>query len=121
VTVSSKWGYAYVGDWRTDAPVHEIKAHTLDRYLTQYAETQEFLDGHLSVYQVHSLTEDSPLFDDVRLQEALAEAKADGVRVGFSTSGPKQGDTIRRALELEVAGQRLFSTVQSTWNILEPS
>ncbi|HEY8478579.1 MAG TPA: aldo/keto reductase [Spirillospora sp.] len=121
VTVSSKWGYAYVGDWRTDASVHEIKAHTLDRYRTQYEETREFLDGHLSVYQVHSLTEDSPLFEDVRLQEALAEATADGVRVGFSTSGPKQSDTIRRALELEVAGQRLFSTVQSTWNILEPS
>ncbi|TDC62163.1 aldo/keto reductase [Actinomadura sp. GC306] len=121
VTVSSKWGYTYVGGWKTDAPVHEVKKHALDRYREQYEETRSFLNGYLSVYQVHSLTEDSPLFGDVRLQGALAEASAEGVRVGFSTSGPRQKDTIRRALELQVDGQRLFSTVQSTWNILEPS
>ncbi len=121
VTVSSKWGYTYVGDWKTDAPVHEVKEHSLERYRAQYAETRRFLGRFLSVYQVHSLTDDSPLFGDVRLQEALAEAAADGVRVGFSTSGPKQKDVIRRAMSLEVDGQRLFSTVQSTWNLLEPS
>ncbi|TDC87380.1 aldo/keto reductase [Actinomadura sp. 7K507] len=121
VTVSSKWGYAYVGEWKTDAPVHEVKQHDLDRYRAQYEETRTFLDGHLSVYQVHSLTGDSPLFQDVRLQEALAESAADGVQVGFTTSGPRQPETIRRAMELEVSGQRLFSTVQSTWNLLETS
>ncbi|TDC45502.1 aldo/keto reductase [Actinomadura sp. KC345] len=121
VTVSSKWGYAYVGDWKTDAPVHEVKQHDLERYRAQHEETRSLLNGHLSVYQVHSLTEDSPLFHDVGLQEALAESAADGVQVGFSTSGPRQPETIRRAMELEVSGQRLFSTVQSTWNILETS
>ena len=121
MTVSSKWGYTYVGDWRMDAPVHEVKEHSLERYRAQYAETRAFLDGHLSVYQVHSLTAESPLFHDARLQAALAEVVADGVGVGFSTSGPQQADTIRRALELEASGQRLFSTVQSTWNILETS
>jgi len=121
VTVSSKWGYAYVGGWKTDAAVHEVKEHSLDRYRAQYAETRELLDGHLSLYQVHSLTEDSPLFQDVRLLEALAELQAEGVRVGFSTSGPRQADTIRRAMTLNVSGQRLFSSVQSTWNILETS
>lgn len=121
VSVSSKWGYAYVGEWKTDAPVHEVKEHTLDRYRAQYAETRELLGEHLSVYQVHSLTEESSLFQDVALQEAMAELTAEGVRVGFSTSGPRQGDTIRRAMALEVSGQRLFSTVQSTWNILETS
>ncbi|TMR00682.1 aldo/keto reductase [Actinomadura soli] len=121
VTVSSKWGYTYVGEWKTDAPVHEVKEHSLDRYQAQYEETRALLDGYLSVYQVHSLTEESPLFQDVRLQAALAEAAADGIRVGFSTSGPGQADTIRRAVALEVSGQRLFSTVQSTWNVLETS
>ncbi|WP_433478844.1 aldo/keto reductase [Spirillospora sp. CA-142024] len=121
VQVSSKWGYAYVGDWKTDAPVHEVKEHSLSRYRTQYEESRERLNGHLSVYQVHSLTEKSSLFQDVPLQEALAELAAEGVRVGFSTSGPGQADTIRRAMALEVSGQRLFSTVQSTWNILETS
>ncbi|MFI0483622.1 aldo/keto reductase [Actinomadura sp. 9N215] len=121
VTVSSKWGYAYVGEWKTDAPVHEVKEHSLDRYEAQYEETRALLNGYLSVYQVHSLTEESPLFKDARLQAVVAEAAADGVRVGFSTSGPGQADTIRRAMALEVSGQRLFSTVQSTWNILETS
>ncbi|TYB40060.1 aldo/keto reductase [Actinomadura chibensis] len=121
LTVSSKWGYTYVGEWRMDAPVHEVKEHSLERYQAQYKETQALLNGHLSVYQVHSLTEDSPLFEDTRLQGALAEAAAEDVRVGFSTSGPGQSDTIRRAMALEVSGQRLFSTVQSTWNVLETS
>ncbi|TDD85861.1 aldo/keto reductase [Actinomadura rubrisoli] len=121
VTVSSKWGYTYVGEWKTHATVHEVKEHSLARFQAQYKETRDLLDGALSVYQVHSLTEESPLFKDVRLLGALAEVAAKGVRVGFSTSGPGQADTIRRAMALEVSGQRLFSTVQSTWNILETS
>ncbi|MEW2357056.1 aldo/keto reductase [Spirillospora sp. NPDC029432] len=119
VTVSSKWGYAYVGGWRMDAEVHEVKEHSLRRFREQYAETRRFLRP--DVYQVHSLTVDSPLFVDRALQAALAEAAADGVRLGFSTSGPRQGETVKKALELEVEGRRLFSTVQSTWNVLEPS
>lgn len=121
LTVSSKWGYAYVGEWRVDAPVHEVKEHSLNRYRAQYEESRTLLGDHLDVYQVHSLTADSPLFEDVPLQEAIAEAAASGIRVGFSTSGPAQPDTIRRALDLEVSGQRLFSTVQSTWNVFEQS
>ncbi|QFG26337.1 aldo/keto reductase [Actinomadura sp. WMMB 499] len=121
VSVSSKWGYSYVGAWDIEAPVHELKEHSLGRYRSQYAETQALLGEHLSVYQVHSLTMDSNLFKDTRLQGAIAEVASDGVRVGFSTSGPEQSETIRRAMALEVSGQRLFSTVQSTWNILETS
>jgi aryl-alcohol dehydrogenase-like predicted oxidoreductase len=121
VTVSSKWGYAYVGGWRLDADVHEVKEHSLERFREQYAETRRFLGDRLAVYQVHSLTVDSPLFGDKALQAALARVAEDGVRLGFSTSGPRQADTVRQALELDVDGRRLFTTVQSTWNLLEPS
>ncbi len=121
VTVSSKWGYAYVGDWRLDAPVHEVKEHSLARFVGQLAETRALLGDRLALYQVHSLTVDSPLFGDRELQEALARLRADGVRVGFSTSGPAQADTVRRALALTVLGQPVFSAVQSTWNLLETS
>jgi aryl-alcohol dehydrogenase-like predicted oxidoreductase len=121
VTVSSKWGYAYVGGWRTDAGVHEVKEHSLDRFRVQLAETRGLLGDRLDVYQVHSLTADSPLFGDAALLDALAELAADGVRVGFSTSGPAQAETVRRALALEVGGRRLFTVVQSTWNVLESS
>jgi aryl-alcohol dehydrogenase-like predicted oxidoreductase len=116
VVVSSKWGYAYVGDWRLDAEVHEVKEHSLERFATQWAESQALLGDAISLYQVHSLTADSPLFEDRSLLEAMASLAEDGVAVGFSTSGPKQAETIRRALEL-----RLFSAVQSTWNLLETS
>ena len=118
VTVSSKWGYAYVGDWRLDAPVHEVKEHSLARFSTQWAESQALLGSRLALYQVHSLTPDSPLFVDLALQDALAALPT---RVGFSTSGPRQADTVRRALELSRHGTPVFTAVQSTWNVLEPS
>lgn len=121
VTVSSKWGYAYVGGWRMDAPVHEIKEHTTVRFRTQLAETRGLLGDRVRLYQVHSLTVDSPLWTDKNLRAALGELRDSGTRVGFSTTGPNQGDTIARALDLQVAGARLFDAVQSTWNVLEPS
>jgi aryl-alcohol dehydrogenase-like predicted oxidoreductase len=118
VTVSSKWGYAYVGDWRLDAEVHEVKEHTRDRFHAQLAQTRELLGDRLGLYQVHSLTVDSPLFTDDALLAALA---ASGIPTGFSTSGPAQADTVRKALALTVHGQRVFTAVQSTWNPLETS
>ncbi|WP_106964976.1 aldo/keto reductase [Amycolatopsis orientalis] len=121
VTVSSKWGYRYVGDWRLDAEVHEVKEHTLARFREQWARTRELLSGHVRLYQVHSLTVDSPLFTDQPLIDALAGLSAEGVEVGFSTSGPAQADVVRRAFGLESAGQPVFGSVQSTWNVFEPS
>ncbi|NBH07287.1 aldo/keto reductase [Amycolatopsis sp. SID8362] len=121
VEVSSKWGYAYVGEWRLDADVHEVKEHSAARFAAQWAETLALLGERVGLYQVHSLTVDSPLFTDEPLVEALAELAANGVAVGFSTSGPAQADAIERAFALEVAGQPVFSAVQSTWNLLEPS
>ena len=44
-----------------------------------------------------------------------------GVRVGISTSGPRQADAVRRALAVTVDGEPLFTSFQSTWNVLEPS
>jgi aryl-alcohol dehydrogenase-like predicted oxidoreductase len=43
------------------------------------------------------------------------------VVVGLSTSGPGQGATIRRALEVTADGVAPFACVQATWNLLEPS
>jgi aryl-alcohol dehydrogenase-like predicted oxidoreductase len=121
VEVSSKWGYAYVGEWRLDADVHEVKEHSATRFAAQWAETLMLLGNRVGLYQVHSLTVDSPLFTDEPLIEALAELSANGVAVGFSTSGPAQAAAIERAFALEVAGRPVFSAVQSTWNVLEPS
>jgi aryl-alcohol dehydrogenase-like predicted oxidoreductase len=43
------------------------------------------------------------------------------VRVGLSLSGPRQGETLRRALAISIDGVRLFDGVQATWNLLERS
>ena len=119
-TISSKWGYRYVGEWNPDAEVHEVKDHSLERFTEQLALTRQTLP-RLHLYQVHSLTLDSPLFDDGPLLDALARLRDTGVAVGFSTSGPGQAETILRAMELTRAGGPVFSAVQSTWNLLETS
>jgi aryl-alcohol dehydrogenase-like predicted oxidoreductase len=121
ITVSSKWGYAYVGDWRMDAEVHESKEHSLARFQRQRDESVSLLGAALRLYQVHSLTVDSPLFSDEPLLEALAQLGSTGVRVGFSTSGPRQADAVDRALAATASGVPVFTAVQSTWNVLEPS
>ncbi|MFL6145426.1 MAG: aldo/keto reductase [Labedaea sp.] len=121
VTVSSKWGYTYTGGWCIDAGVHEVKEHSLTRFRRQWAESQAMLAGRIALYQVHSLTPDSPLFTDEPLLAALAGLAGDGVRVGFSTSGPAQAEVVDRGLALRVSGRPVFTAVQSTWNVLEPS
>ncbi len=119
--VSSKWGYAYVGDWQLDAAVHEEKQHSPERFRSQWALSRSTLGRSLQLYQVHSLTLDSPLFTDRALLAELAGLRDGGMRLGFSTSGPAQSQTIDAGLELKMAGDPLFTAVQSTWNLWETS
>jgi aryl-alcohol dehydrogenase-like predicted oxidoreductase len=121
VTVGSKWGYRYVGDWRLDADRHEVKDHSLDAFREQWAETARVLGGRVSVYHVHSATLETGVLDDTPLHRELAGLRERGVAVGVSTSGPQQADAVRRAAEVTVDGEPLFTSFQSTWNVLEPS
>ncbi|MFC4944372.1 aldo/keto reductase [Pseudonocardia sp. GCM10023141] len=121
VEIGSKWGYRYVGDWQLDAAVHEVKDHSLAMFRTQLAETAALLGPRPAVYHVHSATLDTGVLDDTALHCALAGLRDRGVRVGISTSGPRQADAVRRAIAVTVDGAPLFTSVQSTWNVLEPS
>jgi len=121
VVVGSKWGYTYVGDWRLDAEVHEVKDHSLATFERQAGESRALLGDHLDIYHIHSLTPQSPALTDAALHRRLAALAAEGVAVGFSTSGPEQAATIRTALGIAVDGMPLFRSVQATWNVLEPS
>ncbi|MEU5511054.1 aldo/keto reductase [Streptomyces fungicidicus] len=121
VVVGSKWGYTYTADWTTDAERHETKDHSLAAYERQRAESDALLGERLDLYQIHSVTPESPALTDKELHARLAEAAGQGLTVGFSTSGPAQADAIRAALAVTVDGEPLFRTVQSTYNALETS
>jgi len=121
VVVGSKWGYRYTGGWRLDAAEQEVKEHSLAMFTSQLAQSRALLGDRLTLYQVHSLTLDSGLFADAALLAALSRLRAGGVLIGLSASGPRQAETIRRALSVTVDGQQLFTEAQVTWNLLEPS
>jgi aryl-alcohol dehydrogenase-like predicted oxidoreductase len=56
------------------------------------------------------------VLDDPEVAAGLDRVRAAGVQVGLSVTGPRQGDTIDRAIT--VGG---YDWVQATWNLLEPS
>jgi aryl-alcohol dehydrogenase-like predicted oxidoreductase len=120
MVIGSKWGYNYVGDWKRDAAVHEVKDHTLATLDRQFHETLALLHD-LDVYQIHSATEDSGVLEDAGVLSRLGEMRDEGLVVGVTTSGSDQVRTLRRALDIEIDGRPLFGTVQATWNLLEPS
>jgi aryl-alcohol dehydrogenase-like predicted oxidoreductase len=119
VCVGSKWGYIYTAGWRADAEVHEVKDHSLATLRHQIGESRERLGEHLDLYQIHSATLESGVLDDDDVLDELALLRQSGLSIGLSVSGPRQADTVRRALAIERDGQRLFSAVQATWNLLE--
>ncbi|MBY3791533.1 aldo/keto reductase [Rhodococcus fascians] len=116
LVIGSKWGYAYVADFQRGAAVHEVKEHSVARFTEQWPQTVHDLGGEPDHYLVHSVTPDSPALTDAALLDELSALADNGIRVGISTSGPHQAAVVRAALETGV-----FSSVQSTWNLLEPS
>jgi aryl-alcohol dehydrogenase-like predicted oxidoreductase len=122
ITVGSKWGYTYTAGWRLDAEVNEVKDHSLAVLRRQHAESSSLLGRRLRLYQVHSATLESGIFEDREVLAELARLRAEGgLVIGVTVSGPGQAAGIRRALEIEVDGVNPFATVQATWNLLEQS
>ena len=121
LTVGSKWGYTYVGDWHVDAKVHEVKDHSLAALVRQIAESRALLGDFLDLYQIHSATLESGVLQDQRVLTELNRLRESGLVIGLSVSGPRQAAVIRRALTVEADGVNPFQSVQATWNLLEPS
>jgi aryl-alcohol dehydrogenase-like predicted oxidoreductase len=116
LTVASKWGYTYTANWRVDAEVNEVKELTVANLTRQLSESRALLGQYLGIYQIHSATIESGVLDDQAVLDELAQLRAGGLEIGFTSTGPHQAQTIRRAIE--VGG---FDVVQATWNLLEPS
>jgi aryl-alcohol dehydrogenase-like predicted oxidoreductase len=116
ITVGSKWGYTYTANWQVDALRPEVKDLSAATLRRQLAESRELLGPNLRLYQIHSATMESAVLDDHAVLHELARLRASGLSIGLTVTGPEQGETIERALE--VGG---FDTVQATWNLLERS
>jgi aryl-alcohol dehydrogenase-like predicted oxidoreductase len=116
VTVGSKWGYVYTADWHVEADRHEVKDLSAANLRRQYGESRARLGDHLALYQIHSATLESGVLDDAEVRDELTGLREQGLAIGFTASGPRQRETIDRALE--VGG---FDSVQATWNLLERS
>src|SRR5437588_6028655 len=54
MTVGSKWGYSYTGQWRLDAKVQEVKDLSVDNLRRQLAESRALLGEYLRLYPVHA-------------------------------------------------------------------
>jgi len=121
VTVGSKWGYTYVGDWRVDAKVHEVKDQSLAALRRQISESRALLGDFLDLYQIHSATLESRVLEDRGVLAELNRLRQTGLVIGLSVSGPRQAEVIQRALAVEVDGVNPFQSVQATWNVMEPS
>ena len=119
VVVASKWGYTYTAGWSTSAAQHEVKDHSIVAFQRQLAESLERLGRHLSLYQIHSVTAESKTLEDNALIDAIARLRERGIRVGLTVSGAGQDVAIRRSLEVRRDGERVFDSVQATWNLLE--
>jgi aryl-alcohol dehydrogenase-like predicted oxidoreductase len=121
VVVGSKWGYTYTAGWQVRADRHEVKDHSLPVLLRQQAESRDRLGVHLKLYQIHSATLESGVLDDQDVLRELARLRGTGLKVGLTLTGPRQGETLDKALQVRIDGQRVFDCVQATWNLLETS
>ncbi|MEM9983787.1 MAG: aldo/keto reductase [Bacteroidota bacterium] len=121
ISLGSKWGYTYTAQWKVDVSVHEVKDHSLPQLIRQWTESRTLLGQHLGLYQIHSATLETGVLEDTEVLNYLAHLKREGVIVGLSLSGPRQQDTLRKAMEVSIDGEPLFQAVQASWNLMEPS
>jgi aryl-alcohol dehydrogenase-like predicted oxidoreductase len=121
VVAGSKWGYRYTGEWQLDGRVQEVKEHSAAMLRTQIAESDAILGPFLKLYQIHSAAPETGVLENTEVLAALRRLRERGLFLGVTATGPRQLETLRRAIELRFDGAQLFSAVQATWNVLERS
>jgi aryl-alcohol dehydrogenase-like predicted oxidoreductase len=119
IELATKWGYTYIANFDPDAIQHEIKDHSLSKLNEQWEQSKKLLPL-LSTYQIHSATRDSGVLENEEVLNRMAELKEERkIFMGISTSGDDQVDIIKKALDIEIQGVRIFDTFQVTYNMLD--
>lgn len=124
IRIGSKWGYTYTADWAVKTPdgvQHEVKEHSINLLRKQYAISQQYFGDYLNLYQIHSATLQSGVLENDSVLNCLSEMRGAGLEIGLSVSGVQQSDAIEKAIAIKRNGERLFDSVQATWNPLERS
>ena len=121
IIVATKWGLSYAANFDINAVVHEIKEHSLAKLNEQWEFSRKLLPN-LKIYQVHSATLDTGVLDNKAILNRLHEIKKEyNIIIGLTTTGANQVEVLKKALDIEIENEPLFSSFQSTYNIMEQS
>ncbi|MGJ5642544.1 aldo/keto reductase [Formosa sp. S-31] len=120
VLLSTKWGYTYMANWTLGYEgKHEIKEHSLPKLLEQWKVSKALLPA-LQIYQVHSATLESGIFENEDVLHQLHKIKTEtGLKIGVTTSGANQVEIIEKALSIKIENLLLFDSFQVTYNVFE--
>ena len=119
ISISTKWGYTYVANFKSNPKQHEVKEHSLKKLNEQWQKSKLFLP-HLNLYQIHSVTPDSDVLENPEVLNRLYEIKNDHeIDIGITTSGEKQIEIVEKALGIKINNKNLFNSFQVTYNILD--
>lgn len=121
IQIATKWGYTYIANFDSNAKIHEIKEHSLEKLNEQWQVSKAFLPN-LKVYQVHSATLETGVLENKAILERLAFLKNEyQIEIGITTTGANQTEVIKKALDVSVNGEQLFDAFQVTYNVLDQS
>lgn len=121
IIVATKWGLSYVANFDINAVVHEIKEHSLEKLNLQWELSKNLLPN-LKIYQIHSATIDTRVLDNKAILQRLYQLKKEyNLIIGLTTTGVHQVEVLKKAVYIEIENELLFSSFQSTYNIMEQS
>ncbi|MCB0463715.1 MAG: aldo/keto reductase [Flavobacteriaceae bacterium] len=119
IEVSTKWGYTYTANFDSNADTHEVKEHSLEKLNEQWEISKQLLP-YLKVYQIHSATFDSGVLQNETVIQRLHQIRKEhNLIIGLSTTGSNQVEVLNEALKITFEGEKLFQSVQCTFNILD--